>query len=317
MPHAVPLPRFPVDLAAPDLAPWRAGTHGLAGVHSFTAAAPGPHVALLALMHGNEIAGAILLDRLLRAGLRPARGRLSLAFLNLDAFNRFDPAQPTLSRFIDEDLNRVWDPALLDGTARSRERDRARALRPFLDTVDVALDLHSMLWDGDPLLLCGQTARGRALALALGVPGLVVADAGHPGGLRLIDYPRFAAPDGGPTALLLEAGPHWRAPTLDTTEAVVSAFLRHLGVVDPAGAAPPAPAVPPRLAEVTHAITPATTGFAFVQPWRSGTVLARRNTVIAFDGPTEIRTPYDECLLVMPSLRASRGHVAVRLARFV
>ncbi len=315
MPHAVPPPRFPVDLAAPDLAPWRAGSHGLAGVHCLDAAAPGPHVALLALMHGNEIAGAILLDRLLRVGLRPARGRLSLAFLNLDAFDRFDPAQPTLSRFIDEDLNRVWDPALLDGPVRSRERDRARALRPFLDTVDIALDLHSMLWEGDPLLLCGQTARGRALGRALGTPALVVADAGHPGGRRLIDYPRFAAPEGKPTALLLEAGSHWRDATLATTEAVVAAFLGHVGVVDQAEPAPQA--TPPLLAEVTHAITATSANFAFVQPWRSGTVLARRNSVIAFDGPTEIRTPYDECLLVMPSLRASRGHVAVRLARFL
>ncbi len=41
-----------------------------------------------------------------------------------------------------------------------------------------------------------------------------------------------------------------------------------------------------------------------------------RNTLIALDGNTEIRTPHDDCLLVMPSLRPSRGHTAVRLARF-
>jgi hypothetical protein len=35
------------------------------------------------------------------------------------------------------------------------------------------------------------------------------------------------------------------------------------------------------------------------------------------DGSTEIRTPYDDCLLVMPSLRPGRGHTAVRLAKFV
>ena len=43
----------------------------------------------------------------------------------------------------------------------------------------------------------------------------------------------------------------------------------------------------------------------------------RRHTLIATDGTLEIRTPHDECLLVMPSLRPSRGHTAVRLARFV
>ena len=57
--------------------------------------------------------------------------------------------------------------------------------------------------------------------------------------------------------------------------------------------------------------------FAFVQPFRGGEIIARRNTLIAMDGETEIRTPYNDCLLVMPSLRPGRGHTAVRLARFI
>ena len=65
------------------------------------------------------------------------------------------------------------------------------------------------------------------------------------------------------------------------------------------------------------AITAASSNFAFVQPYRGGDVIPRRNTVIAVDGETTIRTPYDNCLLIMPSLRPSRGHTAVRLARFV
>ena len=64
-------------------------------------------------------------------------------------------------------------------------------------------------------------------------------------------------------------------------------------------------------------VTAATSAFVFVQPYRGGDIIARRNTLIALDGDTEIRTPYDDCLLVMPSLRPSRGHTAVRLARFV
>ena len=74
---------------------------------------------------------------------------------------------------------------------------------------------------------------------------------------------------------------------------------------------------PPRYAEVTMAVTAATANFAFVQSFRGGHVVPRRNTLLALDGETEIRTPYDDCLLVMPSLRPSRGHTAVRLARFV
>ena len=72
-----------------------------------------------------------------------------------------------------------------------------------------------------------------------------------------------------------------------------------------------------RLVEVTQTVTAMTGKFVFVQPWRGGDVVPVRNTLLALDGETEIRTPLDVCLLVMPSLRPTRGHTAVRLARFV
>jgi predicted deacylase len=307
------IPRFPVNLAAPDIRDWRRGNTGIPGFTSFDGAAPGPHVLLIALMHGNEFTGAIVLDRLLRSGLRPVRGRLTLGFANLAAFERFDPEQPTASRFIDEDLNRVWDPAVLDGPRSSVELDRARDMRALIDTVDVLVDLHSMLWPSDPLILCGASARGRRLAETLGVPDLVVADRGHQTGPRLIDYPRFVNEAGAPAACLVEAGQHWQPETVAVMEATVDSTLRSTGLA--AGDSAPRPT--PRYAEVTTAITAATAAFAFLQPFRGGDVIPHRNTLIALDGATEIRTPHDDCLLVMPSLRASRGHTAVRLARFV
>ena len=65
------------------------------------------------------------------------------------------------------------------------------------------------------------------------------------------------------------------------------------------------------------AVTAATSCFTFLQPYRGGDVIPERNTLIALDGETEIRTPHDDTLLIMPSLRASRGHTAVRMARFI
>ena len=311
-PRQPAMPHFAVALTAPDLAPWRDGNTGLEGFTSFTGAEAGPHVVLMALTHGNEIAGAIVLDRVLRSGLRPARGRLTFGFANLAAFARFDPAQPTTSRFIDEDLNRLWDTAVLDGHRRSVELDRARAMRSLLEGADVLLDLHSMLWPSDPLILSGVTPRGQSLARAIGVPALVVADGGHLSGRRMIDYGRFTDPAAQATAVLVEAGQHWQPDTVATTAASVEALLRHAGMI-----ADPAPAAAAgRFAEVTHVVTAATSGFAFVRAFRGGDVVARRNTVIALDGDEEVRTPYDDCLLVMPSLRPSRGHTAVRLARF-
>ena len=309
-------PEFDVRISPPDLAAWIPGNIGLPGFSSFSAPRPGPHVAVIALTHGNEFAGAIVLDRLLGQGLRPLRGTLTLGFANLAAFARFDPGQPTASRFIDEDLNRVWDRDVLDGPRETSELLRARAMRPLIDSVDALLDLHSMLWPSDPLMLCGSSAKGLDLAERIAAPDLVVADHGHVSGRRLIDYGRFSDAHTGPVANLIEAGRHWLPETISMTEQVTWSFLQQTGVVPRAQDGIRDAAVGGRrVAEVTHVVTAGSAAFTFVSAFRGGDVIARRNTLIALDGTVEIRTPYDDCLLVMPSLRPSRGHTAVRLAR--
>ncbi len=310
------LPDFPVYLPVPDLTPWLAGNLGIPGVWRLAAPQPGPGVVVVALMHGNEIAGAIALDRLLRSGIAPLRGTLTLVFANLDAFARFDPANPTASRFADEDMNRLWEAAVLDGPRQSLELARARALRPVLESADIVLDLHSMLWPSEPLILCGPTAKGRALAVAIATPDLVVADHGHVAGRRLIDYGSFVEPDTHATAILVEAGQHWEAATVQTMQDAVHGLLAATGLAAPRPGRAPAGAGS-RCAEVTQVVTAASGAFAFTQPFQGGDIVRRRDTLIATDGPAEIRTPHDDCLLVMPSLRPSRGHTAVRLARFV
>jgi hypothetical protein len=173
-----------------------------------------------------------------------------------------------------------------------------------------------MLWASEPLILSGSTPKGRDLALAIGEPELVVADAGHVSGRRLIDYDRFAEPAAPQVGLLVEAGQHWAEPTVTTTLASVAGLLRHLACVAEHPELPPPPRqARPRFAEVTTVVTASTANFAFVRPFRGGDLIAERNTLIAIDGEEEVRTPHDDCLLVMPSLRPSRGHTAVRLAR--
>jgi succinylglutamate desuccinylase len=308
------MPRLEVRLPTPDLAPWRAGNTGIPGVWRMAAAEPGPHLLLTCLVHGNEISGALVLARWLRDGIRPRRGTLTLAFANLAAFDRFDPADPTASRFIDEDLNRVWAPELLAGSRRSVELDRARALLPAVAQADVLLDLHSMLWPSDPLILAGGAPAARELGRMVGSPPLVVSDQGHAGGLRMIDHPRFAEAG---RALLVEGGPHWQPETLAQLEDTAARLLRRLGMAEEGAQLPPErPAPPPRLARVTRTITAQSAEFVFLRGFRGGEIIASRNTVIALDGEAEVRTPHDDCLLVMPSPRVMRGHTAVRLARF-
>jgi succinylglutamate desuccinylase len=302
-----PGPRLPVRIAAPDIRRWMDG-NAARGAWSFAAEAPGPHVCVVALTHGNEIGGAIVLDRWLRHELRPVAGRLSLIFANLDAYARFDAQDPTASRFLEQDLNRVWDREILEGPGRSSELRRARVLRPLLDSADIVFDMHSMLWPADPLLLVGGQA-SEGLAMALGTPPLVVSDPGHEAGRRMIDY----AAGAGSRGVLLEAGNHWERETVTLMESTARRMLALCGTLP----GPVPAAVPARLARVTQAITARSADFAFLQPYRGGDVIAEAGTLIAFDGETEIRTPHDDCLLVMPSLRSAPGLTAVRFAQFV
>jgi len=309
----IDLPRFPVAIAAPDISAFVQGNTGIPGFTTIDSNLPGPHTILISLMHGNEIAGAIVLNDMLCAQFQPLRGKLTFGFANLAAFERFDPENPVASRFLEEDLNRVWDDAQLFGIRRSRELDRAREIRPIIDDADIVLDLHSMLWPSEPLTLCGPAPLGRELALQIACPPVVIADQGHAGGKRLIDYGRFTEAASSAACILVEAGQHWQPETIHQMRATVAALLRHTGQMQPI---PPAqPATPPtRFAEVTRLVTAKTNRFVFTENFRGGDTIPQAGTLIAHDGDEEIRTPHDNCLLVMPSLKPSRGHTAVRMA---
>lgn len=317
-------PPPPVEIAPPDVAPYRRGNTGVDYVTTFAAGAAGPHVLINGLIHGNELCGAIAIDRLFRMGLRPARGRLTLALANVDAFRAFDPRHPFASRFVDEDMNRLWSAGALEAGRSSAELRRARALRPVYAAADWLLDLHSMTNDSEPLTLCGQTARARALARSLEFPHWVVADGGHSAGLRLIDHAPFADPDGRRTAILVECGQHWRRETAAVALESCLRFLLRVGTIDAQaldpGMLPARPSARPsarREIAVTHAVTVTHEDFTFTEPYVGLEIVPRAGTPIAFDGGEPVVTPYDDCVLVMPARRAKPGQTAVRLGRLV
>ncbi|AWK86453.1 succinylglutamate desuccinylase/aspartoacylase domain-containing protein [Azospirillum thermophilum] len=307
----------PIELAAPDITPHRRGNTGIDYVTTLAADRPGPHLVVTALMHGNEIAGAIALDQIFRMGLRPSRGRLSLVFANTAAYRAFERENPYASRFIDEDMNRVWADSLLDGPRDSLEIQRARQLRPLYDTADVVLDLHSMSAHTPPLTLCGRTARGRALALRLGYPAWVVADEGHAAGRRLIDRDAFIDPAGERTAILVECGQHWRQETAVVALESCLRMLLVLDMVEPDAVRPRlmTRGEPQHVVEVTQAVTVANEGFRFLEPFVGMEVIERAGTLIGWDGDIPLRTPYDRCVLIMPARRPRPGQTAVRLGR--
>ena len=313
---------YTVELTAPDIEPYRVGNTGIEYVTTFEAREPGPHVVVMALTHGNEICGAITLDKLFRAEIRPRRGRLTLAFNNVAAYREFDPRYPIASRYVDEDFNRLWHPATLDGPRQSTELARARALRPIVDSADLLLDLHSMQYATAPLMLAGLLERSRELARRIGIPELIMCDAGHAAGPRMRDYGGFGDPASTKTALLIECGQHWERRSAEVATDVTLRFLIAAGSVQPADVAalggPDFGAHPrQRVIEVTEAVTITGDRFDFAGDYRGLEVLGKKGSLIGRDGEREVRTPYDNCILIMPSRRLVRGQTAVRLGRYL
>lgn len=310
----------PIEIQMPDLKPYREGSSGTPYVMTWEADEPGPHAVITALVHGNELSGAWALITLMHQGIKPRRGRLSLAFVNVQAFHRFDPNQPKASRYLDQDLNRLWDAPRLDSMERSRELDRARELRPLIESADWLLDLHSMQHAAEPLLLAGVARKGLDLAIAMGYPRLIVTDSGHRNGARMRDFGVFADPGRPETAMLVECGQHWSRSSIDIAITSCRQFLAAIDLVEPAlldrlGRAPKPG--PQQVIQVTDTMTVKSGPFRFSRTVRGLDVIPKAGTVIAFDGDQPVMTPYDNCVLIMPSKRLTRGLTAVRLGRFV
>ena len=306
-------------LSAPDISAWRAGNTGTPGVWHFDSGQPGRHVMISALVHGNELCGAWALKGLLEAGVRPECGTLTLAFCNLDAFDRFDAQHHDASRFTDEDLNRQWLDERMDA-ADTRERRRAAALRPFVARADWLLDIHSMHEPSAPLLLTGIQPRNVALARAMQSPEYIVVDAGHKDGVRMRDYGRFGRIDdaaGDTRSLLIECGFHGDPASRDVAQDQCVRFITQSGAVGTQALAQQLPGwrlpdAPRQWAlEVTGAVVATSSAFHFTQPYTGLEVFEKAGTVIGHNDGVPVVTPYDDCVLVMPSTRQARAGVTV------
>ena len=310
----------PIELTPPDIARWKESDTGVDWVHVLDSGRPGPKAMVQALTHGNEICGAIALDGLLARGFRPSRGALTVAFANVEAYARFDPADPFPSRLVDEDYNRVWADEVLDGPRDSLELRRARQLRPFVDAADALLDIHSMSEPCRPLMVCGTVEKNVAYARALGVPEFLLVDTGHPAGLRMVDRGGFGDAASPKRALLIECGQHWERAAADVAVDALVRFLGLAGVADPAWvAANVRVPLPPlqRLVRVTEPVVALSADFRFLVPTLGLSVIPKAGTPIAQDGERIWRTPYDDTVLVMPGTRNLKpGGTAVRLGRF-
>lgn len=306
------------QIPLPDMSDLAKGNTGTRGVWEFTASLEGPTIMVTALIHGNELCGAWALKELLEHGVRLTKGRLILAFCNLNAFENFNAVSHDASRFVDEDMNRVWQSDKLNNPS-TLERQRANEMTKWVVEADWLLDLHSMHEPSVPLLMTGMLDRNVELAKQLGTPQHVIMDAGHKDGTRMRDFGPFGDPQGSAQALLIECGFHGDLSSITVARQLVGRFLVESGVMQEQEL-PENWSLPPKVSQivlkVTDAVVATSMNLTFSEPYQGMECIAQAGTVIGQDNGTPIVTPYDNCFLVMPSLRQLKpGVTVVRFAQ--
>ena len=171
-------------------------------------------------------------------------------------------------------------PATLDGPRQSTELARARALRPIVDAADYPAR-HPFDAVRDRAADAGRdcSTESRELARRVGIPELIMCDAGHAAGPRMRDYGGFGDPASAKTALLIECGQHWERRAAEVATDVMLRFLIALGTVTRDDVAPlggPDFDAHPRqrVIEVTEAVTITGDRFDFVADFRGLEVLS-------------------------------------------
>jgi predicted deacylase len=303
---------YPIEIDPPDIERYRRGNAGVDFVHVLDSGKPGPSVMIQALTHGNEFCGAIALDVLFKQKIFPSKGKLTMAFANVAAFARFDRDDPDRARYIDEDYNRVWGDDVLLGTRDSAELRRARELRPFVDAADLLLDLHSMHEPCRPIMVCAKSEKSVALARRMGAPADLLLDTGHPAGLRMMERGAFSDPASPRAAVLIECGQHWAKSTAEVAIDTCNRFLSVTGLLEGSFSF-----VNQKVIRVTEPVVAKTMSFRFASPWKGLEVVKKAGSLVATDDGKEWRTPYDDCIMVMPSVRHLKpGTTMVRLGRY-
>jgi succinylglutamate desuccinylase len=193
----------------------------------------GPTIVVSAGLHGNEPSGVRAFERVLNkleTYSVPFRGRLVGIAGNLPALERGQ-------RFIDEDLNRVWQRARIAHYATLPWDDRPVEAQQQAEILEVLgeelqratlihlLDLHTSSAAGKPFVCIGDTLRNRNFATKFPVPVILGLEEQVDG--ALLEYVNNL----GHVTVGVEAGQHDDPASIDFHEAFVSLALVSAGCV--------------------------------------------------------------------------------------
>ena len=311
---------FPVEVTGPDISAYKKTNTGVDYVITLDSGFSGPDVLVTAVVHGNEPCGAIAIDWYLRNNYRPKIGKLSLGFMNIEAYLAFDPLNPNRTRWVEEDFNRLWAPGVLEDKNRNNTYEffRANEVKCIISNADFLLDIHSMQKPCVPLMMAGMLDKGIKLAKDLDYEIKVIIDTGHKEGMRMRDYGDFSNPKSKKNSLLVECGQHWEKSSETVAIETLVKFLRNTGTMDndfglDVISDKNTSSNEIEVFKVGEIVTIKTNYFKFEKNWQGFDRLSK-GSVIGTDGDEIIHAPFEETILIMPTKRLFPGKTAVRLA---
>lgn len=196
---------------------------------AFRGEAPGPTLVAVAAIHGNEPAGIQALERL-GDRLRAAGGIRRGAVVGLLGNRR---AAALERRYLDRDLNRIWELSPAEAAAFREGRERRELTRALADLRRTGpgplhvVDLHTTSGRGPAFTIVPASPWGRAEADALPIPRITEVFSSLRGTFGgWLD--RHRIPN-----LILEAGAHQDPDSPARAEAVLRILAERLGLAGP------------------------------------------------------------------------------------
>ncbi|MEM6532228.1 MAG: succinylglutamate desuccinylase/aspartoacylase family protein [Myxococcota bacterium] len=202
------------------------------GIRRYPSGKPGPTVAIVGGLHGNEPCGPETLDRIAREvendELRLLQGELVLLHGNPEATRQ----QRRYTRD-GVDLNRIFDFAFEDTLPRDQwtyEHHRAMELRPVVDEWHAVLDIHSTSSPTEPFAIWPHGEPKKLLIQRMGIRALTLAwdGLGLPGSQALISV----LSQQGRTGLVVECGQHDAPESVDRAYEYSIQFLVSEGLLE-------------------------------------------------------------------------------------
>jgi len=261
-------------------------------IHTITGPLPGPRIAVIAGVHGDEPVGVKALEKIL-PNLVLERGTLVAVIANPKAL-------VANKRFLEANLNRSLIPNPPENTLEGKI---APILMQILDTVVAALDIHAGMGGEPPFVICEENSFPIAERMPVSIvsTGWVTAEPGS------TDEYMFRQ---GKPALCIECGNKWDFEAMTpVAETAIWQFLNYFQMIKPISPT----TEHQRFIGVHYSVFKKTADFSFTRKYKGFDVL-QPGELIATDGIERYVAPAYPSCIIFPWAEAPVGTEAFIIA---